>query len=113
VTSEYSEKESQFVNTDGTVQMDLPVDQLLLQTKDVDPNFEWVCIKASFIRSNPVLPVSDQFFLADSYSSQISTLDNLGHRHLETDTGFTNLEATPYSVFFGFDFTNTNFYSDG
>jgi hypothetical protein len=39
--------------------MDLPVDQLLAQSRDVEPGFEWVCIKASFIKSNPVLPISE------------------------------------------------------
>lgn len=71
-------------------------------------------MRALIIKSNPVLPASDQFFLADSYSTQVSTLDSSGHRHSSSEAGgFSGLETTPFNLFFDFDFSNTDFYIEG
>lgn len=50
VPADFATREHSFVNQDGSVQMNVPLDQLLSRARDETPGFTWICVRASFIK---------------------------------------------------------------
>ena len=50
VPADFATREQSFVNQDGSVQMNVPLDLLLSRARSSTPGFTWICIRASFIK---------------------------------------------------------------
>jgi len=86
-------REITFVQSDPKNTVTVPVDELLRQNLQLNPNARDVCIQVSFMKTNPVAGynIKDQYTVNNGVYVQMDSLDNDGYRLLTEEAGFQYL----------------------